>query len=90
MESPYRVPLVFDRSLAPASYRLMNEGSETLRGVTVLLDGPGVMPALTPVALPPGSFVDLTIRGSDLARSTVLIIRWLRPNHDEYLWRVSF
>ena len=90
MEHPYRVPLRFDRTLAPFAYRLVNDSGEALRGVTALLDGPGVMHALSPVALAPGAFIDLRIRGADLARSTVLVIRWLRPNNDEYLWRVSF
>lgn len=90
MDQPYRVPLRVDRSLAPAFYRLVNESTEPLRGVTAMLSGPGVMPALAPIALAPGAHVDLRIRGADLARSTLLVVRWLRPNGDEYLWRVSF
>ena len=90
MEPPYRLPLRFDRALAPTLYRLVNDGPEVLRGVTALLDGAGVMPALLPVALAPGAHVDIRVRGEDLARSSVLIVRWLRANGDEYLWRVSF
>ncbi len=90
MELPYRVPLEFDRSLAPRRYRIVNVGGEPLRGVTALLSGPGVMTALPPTALAPGAWVDLAIRGQDLARSTVLVVRWIRPDGREYLWRVSF
>lgn len=90
MEKPYPLPLPFDRTFAPAVYRIVNAGPEPLRGVTALLNGPGMMSALLPVSLAPGAHVDLKIRGADLARSTVLVIRWLRPNNDEYLWRVSF
>lgn len=90
MTDPYRVPLRVDRSLAPRSYRLVNDSAEVLRGVTAVLDGPGLMTALRPVSLPPGAFVDVTVRGDDLARSTVMVVRWIRSDGDEYLYRVSF
>jgi hypothetical protein len=30
------------------------------------------------------------ISGHDLAKDTIGVIRWFRPNDQEYLWRVSF
>jgi hypothetical protein len=86
---PYRVPFAFDRACAP-HYRLRNLGGEPVRGVTATLVGSGVMPAGLPRALRPGEHLELMIRGEDLARESALVIRWLRPNGDEYLWRVAF
>ncbi|AYF98688.1 hypothetical protein [Protaetiibacter intestinalis] len=86
---PYRVPFTFDRSRAP-HFRLRNTGSEPVRGVTATLLGRGVMPAGPPRALQPGDQLELVVRGDDLARETTLVIRWLRPNGEEYLWRVAF
>lgn len=86
---PYSVPFTFERSDAPR-FRLRNDGDETLRGVTVTLLGCGVMPAAPPRVLRPGEQVEVVIRGGDLARATSLVIRWLRPDGGEYLWRVAF
>jgi hypothetical protein len=86
---PYRIPFAFERTRAP-HYRLRNMGSEAVRGVTATLLGSGVMPAGLPRALRPGEHLELVIRGEDLARESALVIRWLRPNGEEYLWRVAF
>ncbi|MGA1838029.1 hypothetical protein VD659_13975 [Herbiconiux sp. 11R-BC] len=63
---------------------------EPLRGLSFTLLGSGLMRATAPLLLVPGQEIRLHIRGSSLPRSAVLIIRWFRPNGDEYLWRVSF
>ncbi|MFB2581737.1 hypothetical protein ACEXQD_10815 [Herbiconiux sp. P15] len=86
----YRVPLRLDRREAPHRYLLRNAGDEPLRGLSFSLLGSGVMRATPPLLLAPGAEVVLRIRGSTLPVSAVLIIRWFRPNGDEYLWRVSF
>jgi hypothetical protein len=86
---PYRVPFLFDRSRAPL-YRLVNVGTEQLRGVTATLSGSGVMPAVAPLTLEPSEVFELVIRGDDLARATSLQFRWLRPSGEEFLWKVSF
>lgn len=86
---PYRVPFAFDRS-RPPHFRLTNESAETLRGVSATLLGRGLMPAGPPRSLGPGEYLEVTIRGDDLARETTLVIRWLRPTDEEYLWRVAF
>ena len=86
----YRVPLRVDRRDAPRSYRLVNTGEESLRGLSFSLLGSGLMRASAPLLLAPGQEVRLRIRGDDLPLSAVLIVRWFRPNGDEYLWRVSF
>jgi hypothetical protein len=83
------VPFVFDRSRAPV-YRLVNVGSERLRGVTVALLGRGLMSPVMPGALGPNEAIELQVRGRDLARDAVLQVRWLRPDGADYLWRVSF
>jgi hypothetical protein len=86
---PYRVPFRFDRSRAPR-YRLVNIGEETLRGVSVTLSGPGLMPALHPTTLRPQDCLELDIRGEELARDSSLTIAWTRSDGCEYLWRVVF
>jgi hypothetical protein len=86
---PYRVPFDFDRASAPR-FRVRNRSPETLRGVTATLLGSGVMPAQLPRLLRPGEQLELVIRGDDLARETALVIRWIRPDGEEYLWRVAF
>ena len=86
---PYRLPFEFDRSREPR-FRLRNVGHETVRGVTGTLLGCGLMPAGPPRSLHPGEHLEFVIRGEDLARETTLVIRWLRPDGEEYLWRVAF
>lgn len=86
---PYRVPFDFDRTSAPR-YRLRNIGDETVRGVTATLLGSGVMPVGLPRLLRPGEQLELVIRGEELARETTLVVRWLRLDGEEYLWRVAF
>ena len=85
----YPVPFVFDRS-TPPRYRLRNASLETLTGVRFSLLGAGSMPVQAPITLGPGEVAEIPIHGSDLARATVLVVRWHRANGDEYLWRASF
>ncbi len=88
-EPAYAVPLRIDRSGAPR-YRLINVGHERLVGLTYSLLGSGVMNSSAPRTLDVGAQTDILIRGDDLARRTVLVVRWFRPTGEEYLWRVSF
>lgn len=85
----YPVPFVFDRS-HPPRYRLRNGSLETLTGVRFSLLGAGSMPVQAPITLGPGEEAEIPIHGNDLARATVLVVRWHRANGDEYLWRTSF
>jgi hypothetical protein len=89
-ETAYRVPLRLDRRGAPRCYRLTNVGDEPLRGLSFSLLGGGLMRASPPLLLSPGQQVQLGIRGDSLPLTAVLVVRWFRPNGDEYLWRVSF
>jgi len=86
----YRVPFTVDRSHAPRRYYLVNRGSETLDAVRLCLLGSGVMLPLSSRRLPPGAVLAFAVRGSDLARDAVVVVRWFRPDGDEYLWRISF
>lgn len=85
----YAVPLSIDRSRAPR-HKLVNVGSEPLRAVTLTLLGSGLMLPGGPKTLHPGQTLDFTLRGDDLARSAVVVVRWFRPSGEQYLWRVSF
>lgn len=88
-EPAYAVPLRVDRGAAPV-YRIINVGHEPLDGLTFSLIGSGVMQTGSPRRLDVGGTLDVIIRGEDLARRSVLVVRWFRPSGDEYLWRVSF
>jgi hypothetical protein len=86
---PYPVPFLFDRSRAPV-YRLVNIGPERLRGVSVSLLGAGLMSPVMPGALEPAATIEMRVLGEALARDAVLVVRWLRPSGEDWLWRVSF
>lgn len=88
-EFAYAVPFVVDRSGAP-HFRLINVGAEPARAITLTLLGPGIMLSDIPNRLAPGESLQFTVRGENLAQSTVAIVRWFRPDESEYLWRLSF
>jgi hypothetical protein len=85
----YRVPWRIEREHAP-TFRIVNESRDTLRGVSLSLTGSAMMLASPPRLVAPGDGVVVTIKGRDLARDTVLIVRWFRSDGGEYLWSVSF
>ncbi|MGX5681455.1 hypothetical protein [Schumannella luteola] len=85
----YRVPLMVERGPGRL-YRFTNIGPEVLRGVTLTLHGSGVMGANAPSTLRPGETLEVDIAGRQLARDSILVVRWFRPSGEEYLWRVSF
>jgi hypothetical protein len=58
--------------------------------VTLALTGSAVMLAAQPSIVGPGDSITVTIRGRDIPRDTVLIVRWFNTDGGEYLWRVSF
>lgn len=93
-ETAYRVPWLFERGdgqhRAANCFVLRNLGPEPLTGVSFNLYGSGVMPASAPATLEPGDSLELVVSGADLARDTIAVIRWFRPDGQEYLWRVSF
>lgn len=85
----YAVPFSLKRG--PGNlYRLHNVSAEALRGVTLTLHGAGMMSSNVPATLQPGEALEVTVAGRDLARSTILVVRWFRPDDVEYLWRISF
>ncbi|GAB3607121.1 hypothetical protein GCM10027413_25300 [Conyzicola nivalis] len=86
----YRVPFIVDRSRAPVRYYLVNRSAETLDGMRLAVLGSGLLLPLSQSRLLPGAVLGFAVRGHDLARNSVVIVRWFRPNGDEYLWRVSF
>ncbi|MEA9985296.1 MULTISPECIES: hypothetical protein [Subtercola] len=88
-ETAYAVPLRVDRRRAPV-YALVNVGHERIVGLTFCLLGSGAMNVSIPQSLDVGGAAEVLIRGHDLARRTVLVVRWFRPSGEEYLWRVSF
>lgn len=93
-DSAYRVPWHFERgdgvTLPRHCFTLRNLGPERLTGVTLNLYGSGIMPTSAPATLEAGDALEIVISGTDLARDTIALVRWFRPDSQEYLWRVSF
>jgi hypothetical protein len=93
-DSAYRVPWHFERGDGQAAshncFTLRNLGPERLAAVTFNLYGSGIMPASAPATLEAGDALEIVISGRDLAKDTIGLVRWFRPNGQEYLWRVSF
>ncbi|CAN5542100.1 hypothetical protein BH10ACT7_BH10ACT7_12420 [soil metagenome] len=89
-ECAYPVPFRLERQPSAHLYRIVNESDERLRGLTLTLHGSGMMSANLPESLGAREALEVTVAGHDLARSTILVLRWFRPNGVEYLWRISF
>ena len=90
MTPAYCVPWLFIRPQQGRTYALDNLSDERLTGVTMTLFGRGLMPVGPPAVVDPGMNLQLTIYGEELARDTVGVVRWFRPDGSEWLWRVSF
>jgi hypothetical protein len=86
----YTVPFTLDRTRAPRVYRLVNDSPERVTGVRVTLVGTGLLVPVATTRLDPGDSVDLCVLGVELTRSAIAVVRWFRPDGDEYLWRFSF
>lgn len=86
----YRVPFAVDRSRAPVRYYLVNRSAEVLESVRLSMLGSGFLVPISSSRMLPGGVLGFTVRGRELARNSVVIVRWFRPNGDEYLWRISF
>lgn len=85
----YRVPFRAERRRC-GHLRIVNRSEEALSSVVFLLHGPGVMAARSGGLLAPGEHAELIVKGQQLERATAVVVRWTRPNGDDYLWRVSF
>ncbi|MCU1528752.1 MAG: hypothetical protein JWP75_2515 [Frondihabitans sp.] len=85
----YAVPFWIDRRLAPQLHHVVNVGDETVRGLRVSLLGSGHLVPMSTVSLGPGSSFTLATLATD-SQDSVMVLRWFRPNGEEYLWRFSF
>ena len=90
VDRAYRVPFVLRRDWPHRTYQLINMSTETLDGVSLTLHGGGMLGASSPALLRPAETLEVSIAGRNLARDSILVVRWFRPDGVEYLWRVSF
>jgi hypothetical protein len=86
----YPVPLSVDRSRGPRVQRLVNVGDEPLLGLRVTLLDSGLLVPVATSCLDPGSSMSVSVIGPELERRGIAVVRWFRPDGDEYLWRFSF
>ena len=86
--SAYPVPFTVDRRQVPR-LRLHNSSAETLHWVRVEMSGRGMASAPLTPRLPPGAVLDIGVHGVDLAADSRVIVRWRRPNGEEYLYGVA-
>ncbi len=86
-EDAYRVPFTLTRQ--PPAYRLRNDGDEPVHGVAVIIHGASALAANNPVKLQPGEELEVTIDAQYRTPSSLVVVRWFRPNAVEYLWRAD-
>lgn len=85
---PYPVPFAIDRSRAPRLL-LKNASRETLHWVRVEMSGRGLAAAPLTPRLPPGAILEVAVHGPQLELDSRVIVRWRRPNGEEYLYGVA-
>ena len=81
-------PAAVDRSAAP-HYRIVNAGTQELRGVTVSIAGASDVRVSSPASIRPGEAVRADLVPGP-SRDTLLVLRWFPPDGREYLWQISF
>jgi len=86
--SAYPVPFTVERDGAQR-LRLRNASDEPLHWVRVETSRRGIAWAPLTPRLDPGGWLDVSVQGPELARDTRVIVRWRRPNGDEYLYGVA-
>ncbi|RPE76378.1 MULTISPECIES: hypothetical protein [unclassified Frondihabitans] len=85
----YPVPFWIDRDDAPHVIRLVNMSDERVTNVRATLLGSGHLVPLEPLTLEPGRSARLTLIGVE-STDSIVVVRWFRPDGEEYLWRISF
>jgi len=83
---PYLLPFSLDRVRMPR-LTLANTSDEPLRGVTLIATGRVRLAAPVTPILRAGDAIGFDVRGDDLAVDSAVIVRWLRPDGSEWLWR---
>jgi hypothetical protein len=84
------VPYTVDRRTTPQLLLLTNRSRERLHGISFSLLGSGVMRTSAPLMLDPGQQLRLSVRGEQLSRRAIVVVRWFWPDGTEYLWRIAF
>lgn len=90
MTSTESYPVPFTVHRRPPRFDFVNIGSESVRGFTMTVTGRGAPRISRPVSLSPGESTGLRLVGREIERDVAVIVRWLRPDGSEYLWRVTF
>ncbi|PZE25316.1 MULTISPECIES: hypothetical protein [unclassified Curtobacterium] len=88
-ETAYPVPFQLERSDSPHRYDLRNRSDEPLDGLTLTHLGTGYAPPLRIRRLDPGQALGIAVFGGAPEDAGVVVVRWRRPDRQEYLWRVA-
>jgi hypothetical protein len=83
----YGVPWSFAPAAARPLYALTNIGTEVLSDVTVTVTAAAAPRSSPAVTLRPTESLQIRLDEVDAAGGPPPIVRWSRPNGDEYLWR---
>ena len=84
----YPVPFAIERDDA-RRLRLRNGSAETLHWVRVEVAPRGLAWAPLTPRLEPGAAVEVAVQGSRLELDSRVIVRWRRPNGEEYLYGIA-
>ncbi|CAD6001689.1 hypothetical protein [Agreia sp. COWG] len=86
----YPVPFIIERRTPGRTLVITNRSREQLSGLSFSILGAGLLRTTAPLLVAPGQQIRLLVRGDDLPRQGVVVVRWFRPDGAEYLWRISF
>lgn len=83
------MPFIVDRREYPR-IQILNVSDEPVHHLRLSMAGPGVFITQHSGGLAPGEAAEVTVVGDNLAQETLLVLRWFRPEGQEYLWQISF
>ena len=90
IDDAYPVPFAIERRIAPHTLVLTNRSPERLSALSFSLLGTGALRTSAPLILDPGRQVKIVVKGQELPRRGLVVVRWFRPDGSEYLWRITF
>jgi hypothetical protein len=88
-ETAYAVPFTLVRSGAPHRYELRNDSDDPVDALRLTHLGTGFTPPLRVRRLEPGQSLTIALFAADADDAGAVVVRWRRPDRQEYLWQVA-